>query len=89
LHRSVSENVPSHSGTSAAGAGDPFLPIEKRIPITAGDLNFVPAGDLIPTGKSLSVTLDLGHWTNRSRLAGTAVVNYFVVNYLLKGMALA
>ena len=37
-----------------------FSPIEKRIPITAGDPNFVPAGDVVPTGKSLTATLDLG-----------------------------
>jgi hypothetical protein len=30
-------------------AGDPFLLLKKRIPITGGDPNFVPAGDLSPT----------------------------------------
>jgi hypothetical protein len=79
--------VPSHGDVSAAGAGDPFLPIEKRIPITAGDPNFVPAGDLIPAGKSLSVTLDIGPIA--PVLPGSAVANYFVVNSLLKVLVLA
>jgi hypothetical protein len=32
-------------------------PIEKRIPITGGDPFFVPAGDKIPTGNSLTYVL--------------------------------
>ena len=36
---------------SRAAPGDPYLPIEKKIPITGGDPNFVPGGDLFPTSE--------------------------------------
>jgi hypothetical protein len=50
------QNTPSLA--SGDPAGDPFPPKEKRIPTppgNAGDPIFVPGGDLIPTGQTLTV----------------------------------
>ncbi len=55
VSRPIGECGPELSQVRAACRGS-FLPIEKRIPITGGDPNFVPGGDLFPTSGSLSAS---------------------------------
>jgi hypothetical protein len=72
VSRPIGACRPDRSQIRAACRGS-FPPLEKRIPITAGDPNFVPAGDLFPGARIQSLAV-----------IAPGVVNYPVVNYLLK-----
>jgi hypothetical protein len=66
VSRPIGACGPDRSQIRAACRGS-FPPIEKRIPITAGDPNFVPAGDLFPGARIQSLAV-----------IALGVVNYFV-----------
>jgi len=63
VSRPIGACGPARSQIRAACRGS-FPPIEKRIPITAGDPNFVPAGDLFPGARIQSLAV-IEHFLSR------------------------
>jgi hypothetical protein len=72
VSRPIGACGPDGSQIRAACRGS-FPPIEKLIPITAGDPKFVPAGDLFPGARIQSLAA-----------IAPGVVNFPVVRYLFK-----